>query len=129
MEDLVICVVGLGYVGMPMAVAFAEKGVKVIGYDLSVPKVEAYRNGVDPTQEVGNDRLKKAFEGGNLTVTSDMEDIRSANFYIVAVPTPVNEDRSPDVGPVRGASDEYCSEKPGALGRRHTGVWVFRPCE
>ena len=104
-SDLVICVVGLGYVGMPMAVAFAEKGVKVIGYDLSKPKVEAYNNGIDPTQEVGSEKLVKALKGGNLSVTSDIEAIRSANFYIVAVPTPVNEDRSPDVEPVRGASE------------------------
>ena len=104
-SDLVICVVGLGYVGIPMAVAFAEKGVKVIGFDISKPKVEAYNNGIDPTQEVGNEKLVKALKGGNLIVTSELDDIRSANFYIVAVPTPVNEDRSPDVEPVRGASE------------------------
>ena len=105
MEDLVICVVGLGYVGIPMAVAFAEKGVRVIGFDIAKPKVEAYINGYDPTQEVGSERLLKALKGGLLTITSELEDIRAANFYIVAVPTPVNEDRSPDVGPVRGASE------------------------
>ena len=84
-SDLVICVVGLGYVGMPMAVAFAEKGVKVIGFDISKPKVEAYNNAVDPTQEVGSEKLVKALKGGNLIVTSELDDIRSANFYIVAV--------------------------------------------
>lgn len=102
-SDLKICVVGLGYVGMPMAVAFAEKGVKVIGFDVCKPKIEAYLNGEDPTCEVGTERLVKTLKGGNLSLTYDLEPIRSANFYIVAVPTPVNEDRSPDVRPVEGA--------------------------
>ena len=93
-SDLKICVVGLGYVGMPMAVAFAEKGVKVIGFDVCKPKIEAYLNGEDPTCEVGTERLVKTLKGGNLSLTYDLEQIRSANFYIVAVPTPVNEDRS-----------------------------------
>ena len=104
-SDLKICVVGLGYVGMPMAVAFAEKGVKVIGFDVCKPKIEAYLNGEDPTCEVGTEKLVKTLKGGNLFLTYDLEQIRSANFYIVAVPTPVNEDRSPDVRPVEGASE------------------------
>ena len=104
-SELVICVVGLGYVGIPMAVAFAEKGVKVIGFDISKPKVDAYKNGEDPTQEVGSERITKVLSNNSLIVTSELEEIRSANFYIVAVPTPVNEDRSPDVRPVEGASE------------------------
>ena len=88
-----------------MAVAFAEKGVKVIGFDVCKPKIEAYLNGEDPTCEVGTERLVKTLKGGNLSLTYDLEPIRSANFYIVAVPTPVNEDRSPDVRPVEGASE------------------------
>ena len=104
-DNLVICVVGLGYVGIPMAVAFADKGVKVIGFDIAKNKVEAYKNGIDPTCEVGSEKLVKTLAAGNLSLTSDIEEIRSANFYIVAVPTPVNEDRSPDVRPVEGASE------------------------
>ena len=104
-SDLKICVVGLGYVGLPMAVAFADKGVKVIGFDICKPKIDAYLNGMDPTCEVGGEKLTKTLEAGNLTLTSDLEEIRSANFYIVAVPTPVNDDRSPDVRPVAGASE------------------------
>ena len=104
-KDLKICVVGLGYVGMPMAVAFAEKGVSVIGFDVCKPKIEAYLIGEDPTCEVGSERLVKALKGGNLFLTYDLEQIRSANFYIVAVPTPVNDDRSPDVRPVVSASE------------------------
>ncbi|KAK8804846.1 hypothetical protein WA171_006812 [Blastocystis sp. BT1] len=105
MENLVICVIGLGYVGLPMAVAFANKGVKVIGFDICKPKVEAYKNGIDPTSEVGSENLKNTLSVGNLTLTSELDEIRSANFYIVAVPTPVNNDRSPDVHPVAGASE------------------------
>ena len=103
-QDLVICVVGMGYVGLPMAVAFADKGVKVIGFDIAKAKIEGYKNGVDPTCEVGSEKLLKTLAGGNLSLTSEIEEIKCANFYIVAVPTPVNDDRSPDVGPVEGAS-------------------------
>ena len=105
MDDIVICIVGLGYVGLPMAIEFAKKGVKVIGFDICKPKIDAYLNGNDPTGEVGSEMLKHALEGNNITLTSDLEEIRSANFYIVAVPTPVNDDRSPDVRPVAGASE------------------------
>ena len=104
-QDLVICVVGLGYVGLPMAVAFADKGIKVIGFDIAKAKVEAYKNGIDPTCEVGTEKLLQTLSEGNLILTSDIEEIRPANFYIVAVPTPVNDDRSPDVRPVVGASE------------------------
>ena len=65
-KDLKICVVGLGYVGMPMAVAFAEKGVKVIGFDVCKPKIEAYLNGQDPTCEVGSERLVKTLKWQSL---------------------------------------------------------------
>ena len=104
-QDLVICVVGLGYVGLPMAVAFADKGIKVIGFDIAKAKVEAYKNGIDPTCEVGTEKLLQTLSEGHLILTSDIEEIRPANFYIVAVPTPVNDDRSPDVRPVVGASE------------------------
>jgi UDP-N-acetyl-D-glucosamine/UDP-N-acetyl-D-galactosamine dehydrogenase len=94
-----IALVGLGYVGMPMAVAFAKK-VDVIGYDLNAEKIKLYKNGVDPTNEVGNDGIK------NTTVefTADESKIREAKFIIVAVPTPVNTDHTPDLTPVIGAS-------------------------
>ena len=94
-----IALVGLGYVGMPIAVAFARK-VNVIGYDLNAEKIKLYKNGVDPTNEVGNDGIK------NTTVefTADETKIREAKFIIVAVPTPVNTDHTPDLTPVIGAS-------------------------
>lgn len=96
-----ISLVGLGYVGMPIAVAFADKGIKVIGYDLNKAKIELYKSGVDPTNEVGDDAIK------NTTVefTSDEERLKEAKFHIVAVPTPVNTDHTPDLTPVIGASE------------------------
>ncbi len=96
-----LSLVGLGYVGMPIAVAFANKGVDVIGFDLNKAKIELYKSGVDPTKEVGDDAIK------NTTVyfTSDEEDLKKAKFHIVAVPTPVNTDHTPDLTPVIGASE------------------------
>ncbi len=96
-----LSLVGLGYVGMPIAVAFASKGIDVIGFDLNKAKIELYQNGVDPTKEVGDDAIK------NTTVyfTSDERDLQRAKFHIVAVPTPVNTDHTPDLTPVIGASE------------------------
>ena len=94
-----ISLIGLGYVGMPIAVAFAKK-VDVIGYDLNAKKIELYKSGIDPTLEVGDEAIK------NTTVefTSDEAKLREAKFHIVAVPTPVNDDHTPDLTPVEGAS-------------------------
>ena len=94
-----ISLVGLGYVGMPIAVAFARK-VKVVGFDLNAEKIDLYKSGIDPTNEVGNDVIK------NTTVefTADPSKLKEAKFHIVAVPTPVNDDHTPDLSPVEGAS-------------------------
>ncbi|MGN0443417.1 MAG: nucleotide sugar dehydrogenase [Acutalibacteraceae bacterium] len=94
-----ISLVGLGYVGMPIAVAFAKK-VDVIGYDLNEKKIELYKNGIDPTNEVGNDAIKNTA----VEFTADETKLREAKFHIVAVPTPVNDDHTPDLSPVEGAS-------------------------
>ncbi len=94
-----IALVGLGYVGMPIAVAFARK-VGVIGYDLNKAKIEQYKNGIDPTNEVGNDVIRTT----KVEFTSDETKLKEAKFYIVAVPTPVNDDHTPDLTPVEGAS-------------------------
>jgi UDP-N-acetyl-D-galactosamine dehydrogenase len=94
-----ISLVGLGYVGMPIAVAFAKK-IQVIGYDYNAAKIELYKNGIDPTKEVGDEVIK------NTTVefTNDETMLRQAKFHIVAVPTPVNDDHTPDLTPVESAS-------------------------
>ena len=94
-----IALVGLGYVGMPIAVAFAKK-VKVIGYDLNSEKIRLYKDGIDPTNEVGNEVIKNT----KVEFTSDESRLREAKFHIVAVPTPVNPDHTPDLSPVEGAS-------------------------
>ncbi len=96
-----ISLIGLGYVGMPIAVAFAEKGVKVIGFDLNKQKIESYQNGIDPTHEVGDNKISST----TVEFTSDEKKLREAKFHIVAVPTPVNTDHTPDLSPVIGASE------------------------
>ena len=95
-----ISLVGLGYVGMPIAVAFAKK-VKVVGFDLNAKKIEAYKNGIDPTNEVGDEEIKNS----SVEFTSDETKLKEAKFHIVAVPTPVNADKTPDLAPVIGASE------------------------
>lgn len=94
-----ISLVGLGYVGMPIAVAFAKK-VDVIGFDNNAAKIDLYKQGIDPTNEVGDEAIR------NTTVefTCDETKLREAKFHIVAVPTPVNDDHTPDLTPVESAS-------------------------
>ena len=94
-----LSLVGLGYVGMPIAVAFARK-IKVVGFDLNEKKIELYKNGIDPTNEVGNDVIRDT----KVEFTADASKLREAKFHIVAVPTPVNDDHTPDLTPVEGAS-------------------------
>lgn len=95
-----ISLIGLGYVGMPIAVAFANKGTKVIGFDLNKAKIEQYKNGIDPTKEVGDDVIGKS----TVEFTSDESKLKEAKFHIVAVPTPINTDKTPNLNPVEGAS-------------------------
>jgi len=94
-----LALVGLGYVGMPIAIAFAKK-IDVIGYDLNAKKIELYKKGVDPTNEVGDEVIKNT----TLHFTADESELEQAKFFIVAVPTPVNDDHTPDLTPVEGAS-------------------------
>lgn len=94
-----ISLVGLGYVGMPIAVAFAKK-VDVIGFDLNEKKIGLYKQGIDPTHEVGDEVISKT----TVDFTNDPTRLKEAKFHIVAVPTPVREDKTPDLAPVEGAS-------------------------
>ena len=96
-----LALVGLGYVGMPIAVAFAKKGVNVIGFDLNESKINLYKQGIDPTKEVGNEVIKQT----KVEFTADESMLKEAKFIIVAVPTPVNTDHTPDLSPVIGASE------------------------
>lgn len=99
-EEKLACV-GLGYVGMPIAVAFAKKGLKVVGFDLNEGKIALYRSGIDPTKEVGDNIIKTT----SVDFTTNEEKLRETKFIIVAVPTPVNMDHTPDLSPVIGASE------------------------
>ena len=94
-----ISLVGLGYVGMPIAVAFSRQA-DVIGFDINEEKIACYRRGVDPTHEVGDEGIA----GCSVEFTADETRLKEAKFHIVAVPTPVREDHTPDLGPVEGAS-------------------------
>ena len=96
-----LALVGLGYVGMPIAVAFAKKGLDVIGFDLNKEKINLYKSGIDPTKEVGDEVIKTT----TVEFTADDSKLQEAKFLIVAVPTPVNTDHTPDLTPVISASE------------------------
>lgn len=95
-----LSVIGLGYVGMPIAVAFAEK-FNVIGFDLNSEKIKRYQSGTDPTKEVGDE----AIQNTTVEFTENEKELQKARFHIVAVPTPVNRDHTPDLRPVESASE------------------------
>ena len=95
-----LSLIGLGYVGMPIAVAFARK-LDVVGFDLNEEKIRLYQSGKDPTKEVGDDVIKAT----SIQFTADSSRLREAKFHIVAVPTPVNDDHTPDLLPVKGACE------------------------
>ena len=95
-----LSLVGLGYVGMPIAVELA-KHINVIGFDINAAKIRAYQNGTDPTLEVGDEAIKAS----TVEWTSDETKLKEAKFIIVAVPTPVNDDTTPDLAPVIGSSE------------------------
>ena len=94
-----LCVIGLGYVGLPLAAAFS-KHFSVIGYDRNAEKIAAYRSGIDPSGETSFDDLDRA----RITFTDDEAALDDAAFYVVAVPTPINGDKTPDLTPLRGAT-------------------------
>lgn len=98
-KDVKISVIGLGYVGLPLAVEFARK-LDVIGFDINEQKVEKYRQGHDITKEVGDEELRKS----QVFFTSNCEDLKKAKFHIVAVPTPIGKNNIPDLRPIEGAS-------------------------
>ena len=99
-KDTSLAVVGLGYVGMPIAAAFADKGLNVIGFDTNEEKIRMYESGIDPIHEIGAEKLKSL----NIKYTSNESELKKARFIIVAVPTPVNADHTPDLFPVEQAS-------------------------
>ncbi len=102
MKDTKICVIGLGYVGLPLARLFSTK-YKTIGFDMNQKRVDALMAGHDATLEVSDELLQSAIKNG-FVCTTDIDKIRDCNFYIVAVPTPVDKDNNPDLTPLVGAS-------------------------
>lgn len=102
--DIKICVVGLGYVGLPLARLFSTK-YKTVGYDLNQSRVDALMEGHDATLEVSDSLLQDAIKNHGFICTTDIEQIRDCNFYVVAVPTPVDHNNRPDLEPLRGASE------------------------
>ncbi|MCO5259340.1 MAG: nucleotide sugar dehydrogenase [Crocinitomicaceae bacterium] len=94
-----LAVVGLGYVGLPIALEFAKK-IKVVGFDINQARVDLMKQGIDPSNELD----KSVFENSDITFTADIEDLRDVNFFIVAVPTPIDDSNLPDLKPLLGAS-------------------------
>lgn len=100
-KTMKLAVVGLGYVGLPLAITFAENGYEVVGFDVNKDKVEKYLEGFDPTNECGDERVKNC---PNILYTNDETKIKEADFIVVAVPTPVLSNKMPDLRPLEGAS-------------------------
>ncbi len=94
-----LAVIGLGYVGLPIALEFARK-IKVVGFDINQQRVDLMRNNIDPSKELES----SAFEGCDIHFTADLEDLRDVTFFIVAVPTPIDSANVPDLKPLLGAS-------------------------
>lgn len=103
MNEIKICVIGLGYVGLPLARLFSTK-YKTVGFDMNVKRCEALMAGHDATLEVSDELLQDAINNHGFKCTADIEDIRDCNFYVVAVPTPVDQHNNPDLTPLYGAS-------------------------
>jgi len=98
-RDALLSVIGLGYVGMPIAVEFS-KYVDVIGFDINEDKINTYNNGIDPTNEVGDEVIKEA----NVFFTCNEKDLKNVDFHIVSVPTPINLDKTPNLAPIESAT-------------------------
>ena len=98
-KDATLAVIGLGYVGLPIALEFAKK-IKVVGFDINAARIDMMKNNIDPSQELE----ASDFEGADIEFTANIEDLKKCDFYIVAVPTPIDEARLPDLKPLLGAS-------------------------
>ncbi len=98
-KEATLAVIGLGYVGLPIALEFAKK-IRVIGFDINAERVELMKNNIDPSKEL----TASDFEGADITFTANLEDLKAASFYVIAVPTPIDESNLPDLSPLLGAS-------------------------
>lgn len=102
MTNIKIAIIGLGYVGMPLAAAFSSK-FKVFGFDLNSTRINELKSGFDRTLELDESAMKKVLENG-MSFSSELDSIKEANFFIVTVPTPIDEHKNPDLNPLKGAS-------------------------
>ena len=118
-QNTKIAVVGLGYVGLPLAVAFSEH-LPTIGFDVNLDKINLYKQGIDPTEEIGNEGVRKC----TVDFTADEQRLREVDFIVVAVPTPINSDYTPDLRPVEQASALVGKNlRPGAIVVFESTVW------
>ena len=101
MDTIKIAVIGLGYVGLPLARLFSTK-YKTIGFDMNQSRVDALMAGHDATLEVADELLQNAIQNDGFVCTTKLEDIKDCNFYVVAVPTPVDTNNRPDLKPLWG---------------------------
>jgi UDP-N-acetyl-D-glucosamine/UDP-N-acetyl-D-galactosamine dehydrogenase len=107
-----VAVIGLGYVGLPVAIAFAKKFQRTVGFDINQPKIEALKNGIDWTGEIDSSVLRDT----DLRITSEIGDLSESNFFVIAVPTPVNKENRPDLTPLIKSSETIGKIiKPGAI--------------
>lgn len=118
-KDIKICVIGLGYVGLPLARLFSTK-YPTVGFDMNQARVDALMQGHDATLEVADDLLQDAIANHGFRCTTDIEEIRDCNFYIVAVPTPVDRNNAPDLTPLRRKPHRGQSNQD----RRHRSVRI-----
>ena len=115
MKTQKIAVIGLGYVGLPLAVAFAEK-YSVVGYDIDTKRIDNLNNGYDVTREISGIELKNSLSSGQLLLSDKIEDIQSCRIFIITVPTPINQFKTPDLEPLLTASRSVAFVlKPGDI--------------
>ena len=93
-----ICIIGLGYVGLPLAARFALKGFDILGFDINRARIEELKNSIDRNNDIDSSEVKNLANGAKLS--SNEEDLKDRNIFIVTVPTPINEDRTPDLKPI-----------------------------
>ena len=125
LNETKICVIGLGYVGLPLARLFSTK-YETIGFDMNQSRVDALMTGHDATLEVADDLLQDAIKNHGFRCTTNLDEIKKCNFFVVAVPTPVDSDNRPDLKPLWGASEtvgKAISKGDAALPKRNVSLW------
>ena len=102
-EDYKICIVGLGYVGLPLAARFSIKGFEVTGFDIKEERINQLTNKIDINNDISDTNLENLVKNSKLT--SNIDEIKHSNIFIITVPTPINEDKTPDLNPLKTSSE------------------------